>query len=871
MNGPEHDGGGDNDNRTTEQALLGGIQAPAIDLDTRKATQRAIASDQQAWGIYENLRDAQSTRNRINAQIVENYNGKAPYPDGEIAAWQSNFSALFLSGIIDKVTPVLVGYVENSKSLTQSKLKDESPEGQAKTTQLRELTTKTIRQWAGWRPFISSLCQELILIGYTYAARTDEYDWRPRHWRQDKAFVPEGTPQFAEFAQVFVAEQDFLIHELTEKIQDREVAEAAKWKPDNVMEALNKAIPQSDSTSDDGTNPRKWVDFAQEGSMGTGASYTKGAMVVEAAHVMAIETGEKGKVTHVILNRQGKHEALLWHECRFDSMRDVLCLFTLDPGNGNFFGSRGVGRRIVNYSVALNAVLNDAVDANRLMSLIVLELDLAKGAPPPRIKRPFLYLNKDSLVQQQRQSMQSNLVSSIALMDKIGQLAEVATQQYIPNTNPAEATAGSRGGNPTAREVTIDYQREQQSVAAFIGRFAGQVAELIGMMQRAMFNPETNDPEAMEVRKRILEGDEKRGIAPICDEDELQEFSHSIAAEVLQDLTSIENQAKIAIANDPEVMQSPAIDQIARLRMKVGAAVPQPVVDTLFKKNAIDPNDEAEQIALQIGETHDIMMGAPGIPVSGRHNDKVHLDVLLPDLMKSAAGLERLVASNPQVVMQPKVGETLDHLHTGMEHAKRHVENWAKKAPAPGEMDEYLQAGQEAEARLEMLTKNLIATKQKMEEHMAKQQPPAAPDGAMPPTNGAAPPKGEKEEPSMNGVSEKILVAWIGQYQNLPDPERRRLEMLTTLSTPATEAAEAHEEEQEAGRTAALLGPPGEEAPPAVRPPSPPPPPIRPQVRPPTPSAPPPAPPAPPPGPVIAPPIPPTAPEALGEVPEKLP
>lgn len=821
MDGPEHDGG----TIDAEQAMLGGIQSPAIDPETLKATQKAFASAAQAHGTYENLKQAQTTRNGINAQIIDNYNGKPPYGGTEIAGWQSNFSALFMTGIIDKVVPVLTGYLENVKFLTQSKIKDSSPEGQQKTNRVRELVTKTIRQWDGWRPFVSSLCQELILIGYTFAGRTDEYDWRPMHWRQDQAFVPEGTKQSARHAQVFCAEQSFLIHELTEIIQDREVAEAAKWDFENCVEALNKAVPQADSTDSttDANNPRRWVDLVQEGSIGTGSSYTKGAKTVEVAHVMAVETGEGSKVTHLIIDRNGEHKALLWHEARFDSMRDVLTLFTLDPGNGNFYGSRGAGMRIVNYSVAMNTVVNDSVDLNRLNGLIVLQQDLAKGTPPPRIKRPFLYLNKDSEVVQQRQSVQNNVQGAMLLIDKLIALAQTATQQYIPNNASSQQQEEGKG-NRTAREVTVDYQREQQGVAAFIGRFAGQSAELVGMMQRAMLNPETNDPEAKELLEQIL-GNKKKGIDPILTPEELKEFAESNTAEVLQDLTSIENQAKIAAANDPELQTSPWIDQKARLSMKVGAMVPQPTAEILLKDEMVDPNDEAEQIALQIGETHDILAGAPGIPVSGRHNHEIHIGVLLPDLMKGAAGIERGIAQNPPSVLNPKVGEALDHLHTGQAHAEAHIQKWSQQMPQPqgGKFEEHAQAVQESGQRLAMLSRNLLGLKQRMEAQMAK-QPAAPPPGAPPPTNGAPaglPQDGaEEKEPGEKGeqlpFTEKIATSWIAQYPDLPDAEKRRLELLTGLSTPEIAASDAAANSQRSSQISELLGPPK----PAVTPPA---------------------------------------------------
>jgi hypothetical protein len=799
------------DNSTADiQVSLGGINNPQLNPKTLVAGKTALTDEVQAWTVFDNLRQAQRERNGINAQIADNCNGKAPYMQTDIAAWQSNFSVLFLSGIIDKIVPILVAYVENAKYLTQSKLKDESQAGSEKSEKLRDEFTKTVRRWPGWRSFISSLCQELILIGYTFAVRTDEYDWRVKHYRQDQAFIPEGTSQFAEFVQVLAVKQDILIHELTEIIQDKEAAQAAKWDVEATATAINNAFPKNELTDDQSYNPRSLVDVIQEGNLGM--SYSTGAKVVKLGHVFAVETADGGKVTHVILNREATHNALLWHESRFDSMRDVVTLFTLDPGNGNFYGSRGVGRRTVNYSVAMNSAVNDLLDQLRLAGLIVLQQDLAKGTPPPRVKRPFLWLNKDSELVTQRQGMNLNIEAGVTLINKLGEMAQIATQQYVPNTI-AESTA-QNSEKPTAHQVSIDYQREQQSTAAFIGRFAGQIAEMIGMMQRAMAHPDTNDADALEFRLNAL-GNEKKGIPAIVTEDELQEWAKSPAAEVLQDLTAQEAQMKLAAANDPELVQSPAINQKARLEMKLGAMLPQPLVQSLLKPDFIDPDEEAENFRQQQSETEDILKGL-SVPVSGRDNHKVHLDVLLPDMLSGGQALQKKINENPNIVLNPQTGAALDHFSAGFKHASAHVQKWAQQSPPREQIIPYAQKVTQGSKGLDELATEVLKLKGKIhEQQAAQQQQPGQDQGAAPQLPPG--PGGGDNVAEIIPFTEKVGIAWIGQFDKLPSDEQRRLAMLTGLSTPGIEAADTLEQQQ--GGPSSTMAPP---PPPPAAPPQPP-------------------------------------------------
>lgn len=760
-----------------DSVLADSIQSPELDPKTLIAERRAIKNGLQAWSIFKRLQTDNRDRNATNAEIAERYKGRQPFDPDDIQSWQSNFPILFLAGLIDKVVPALTSFIENAKSLTQSKLKDESAEGISKSEQIQEKFTKYVRRWDGWRSFCSSLCQEICLMGYAFAIRTDEYNWRPTFYRQDEAYLPEGTPQFSQFVQVLGIKQDFLIHELTEIIQDREAAKGAKWKVDNVVEAINKSRPRGEDT-DTSDNERRWVDAVREGNLG--ASFETGSKVVKAAHVLAIETAEKGKVTHYIVDRERENKTLLSHEMRFDSMRDVVTLFTLEPGNGKFYGSKGLGRMLVNFSVAMDVVVNETVNQLRIAGLIPIQIDTSKGSPPVKIRSPFIEINAEAKQFDPMANFPANVTAAIALIDKLQQIAEVAAQQYIPNTLGSDSQ-----GSATATEKRIDYTRELQSKAAFIARFAGHFAEMIGMMQRAMCNPETNDEEAMAFQKEVL-GDAKKGIKGICTEEELQEWAQSPAAEVLQDLTAQESQAKIAAANDPELIQSPLIDQKKRIEMKLEAMLPIPLAQSLLRDDAVNPDDETEQIQKQIGETEDILDGASQ-PVADRDNHEIHLKWLLPDMQKGGAKLQARAQQDPQsMVNDPKIGETLDHFQTGIKHGDAHVMKWERQGGNPQQIAPYKESLAAMQKQLDDFFTSLQKMRLQQQQEKMKaaatmaSQAPQMPASAPQP-NGTAQDSGDSKIVDAR-FSEKIAASWIGQYDKLQQPEKTRLEQITGLS-----------------------------------------------------------------------------------------
>lgn len=763
---------------SAQDSLEVGINNPELD-KSLKPTVRALKDERQAWSVFSNLRDSNKTRNDIFAKIAEKINGNQPFPDQRKTAqgWKSNFSLLFLSGVLGQIVPSLTSFIENAKFLTQSKLKDESPEGQKKSEILREKFTSLMRRWPDFRSFYSSLCQELVSTGYGFVIRTDEYDWRGKFYRQDEAFVPDGTPQYSKGVQVLGVKQDFLIDEITSIIRDKEAAEAAKWDVDNTVEAINKAIPYDQLTQSDTTqNPRKWEDAIREGNLGI--SHSAGAKIVEAAHLFAVETGEDGKVTHVILDRNAEHAKLLWHESRFDSMRDVVNLFTLEPGNGKFYSPKGIARQLVNYAIAIDNLVNRAMDNLFLAGLIVITWDPARGLPNPKIKVPFLSVHPDAKMDQ-KPKLQATVNEFVAAVNFVVEQAQRAVGAYLSTALTPEGQGTQ--ADKTARQATIEYQRELQSKAAFIARFAGQWSDYVGTAQRIACNPDTNDPEAKEFRELVL-GDKENGIEPVVTEEELKEWAESPAAEVLQDLTQSENQAKLAVTQG--IFANPLVQRFYDMKKVSDAGItaamggnPQFVKDITLP-DAMDPTSEIEGFRQQQLETEAILAGA-SMPVSPRDLHKTHLDQLIPDMQKGAQNLQQ----NPQQALDHP--EILDHNHAGIVHGVAHVEEWKKQGALPQETAPYEQALSAGEQGLTQFAKQLQQMKAQQEQQKAEQeaqmqaqmQPPVDQNQAI------------AEEGKPLPMTEKLAVAWIGQYDKLGQPERTRLEALTGLLQPHEEIA----------------------------------------------------------------------------------
>lgn len=745
------------DNPADQQINLeGGISNPELS-EEGKVTVDACETIQQAWSIYKNHEDANRERNRIMAKIVEVYNGKQLETEDQLRrkgqAWRSNFPSLFMRGIIDQVIPTLTSYIENSQYLTQSKLKDSSDEGMQKTEKFRKVVTKTIRKWSGWRPFYYALCKEIFLIGYAMAGRTDEYEWRPTFWRQDQARVSEGTPQFAKDVQVLTIEQDLLLNDAVDIVHDKDASKAAGWNRENMIAAVNKAMPKKDDLNDS-DNPRKIEDAVREGNIGTGHSAS--AKVIKMGHVLPIETGEKGKVTHWIVNRDEPTKELFHKRNRFKSISDIVTLFTLDLGNLKFYGSIGLGKLLANYDRSIDFVLNATIDNVRLSSLLVLQHDSAKGMPDPKVKPPILWVSKDAGFDQ-KMAFQAKIDQYILVLNELQRRAQLIAQKYVPSTPQFDVGQGE--DKQTATGEKIDYAREQQSLMASVSTFSGQWGECIGAIQRTMFNSDTNDEDAKAARKELKSDTD----GPALTDEEIDELANSAALESYKDPVQ-DDAVKIQALSDPEWLTSPFISQMKRQKIKLTAEVGADMANEIWLPEAIDPISEVENLGEQIGETEDILSGASR-PVSPRNLHKVHLDSLIPDMQKGLDGLTK----NPETALQdPSV---LDHHHTGIVHGDAHIAQWEQQGASPQEVEPYKQALADHNTKLEEFGKQLLQMKDQQEQQaqeaqmqeQAAQQPPVDPNQPV------------AEEGKSLPMTEKIAVALIGQYDNLEDHVQTRL------------------------------------------------------------------------------------------------
>lgn len=722
-----------------------------------KATRKAITSSDQAYAMATHLEKGNEERNKIDAIVLKKYNGGLPYEKTALAAslesWRSNASFGAMSGIVDRITPTPIQAIDAARYLTSASLTPESPESDKKSEFFCRKVTTAIRSWDGWKDFITSLAQENVLMGRAAPLNLHPYSPWPKMFHGNEVFFDDGIGQHAKLIPCLVCKEDLLIHEFVHFIKDgKEIAEHAGWNFDECIKVVNDALPKSPTqTSADTTDFRLAEDAIREGNIGASHS---GAKVVQLYHVLAVEPDTK-KVTYFIVNRRDNHEQLFKKEDRFEKMEDVVTLFCLQPGNGKYYSSRGIGRMILNAIISQERARNSMLDNLNMAGMKVLVVP-PNSTPSlqTKVMNPFMVVSSDGVFEEH--GITSNVKDFVEADNQVSRWMEQLVGSYI---------SGLRGddGGPTrtAHEAVIDAQRDAQAKTAFVARFLGQLANQIGQITRRLCDPETTDDIAKKLQKELKDPE----LGNLSD-DEIKELANAPSAEVVQDMTAVQDQKVLAayelFKGDPDFNQ-----REFKMRVASAAVSAQFAKDVMLDEQGVQAN-EAEAARQQMIETEAILAGAAGMPVSPRDLHPIHLKVAFADLKGALPKIPRAAQNDPAA---------LDHMNAQLVHTRAHIETWKSQGAMPADIKPFEDAQKHFELVLHQIGQSLMQQAQEGGMQQAG-APPASPMAQEAPDT----PNADKEPTAPSGgMSEKVLTSWISQYPNLPEPERAKLEQISGL------------------------------------------------------------------------------------------
>ena len=618
------------------------INTPDLDAVTYQADMRAIKDAAQAYEIVKGMENENRERVKIGGRIMDRYNAERPHRQTDLDAqglgWKSNFSTKPLVQIIDKLAPRFLAAVEGMKFLTSSAFPDQIPGAVEKTEAFRREITTLCRTREGWSDLISDIAQEDALFGFTSVAWLDEYCWFPKHYRQDSFYVPCGTKHYSASAQIYVAKENYLLHEFFSLIENPIQAEQAGWNIENAVQALNQAQPESRQSKHSDPD-RIYADLTRE--LTIGSSYATGSRTVDVYHVCAIELS--GAVTHYILSSKDGKE-LFHRDDRFPSMVDVTSFYSFQHGNGKLHGSKGVGRDIYNMAAALDKSRNETMDRLQMSGKVVFACE------EKQIKRFRMSVFGNAvIVSDAYKAQQTKIEGAVEPFLQLDGFISGLIDQLV-GTTTSRPTQRS-GDRVTRAEVELEASREEERRDSVIARFLRQFVRMVSTIQRRACSPTCTEPDAIEMRERLL---------AVMTEEELEWISNRAAAETVADYSEQERQSIILASM--EGRGHPLYNQKELEKRKLSAQVSEEFATAVLLPDN-DPTVAAEQTRGQMMENI-LLMDGQQVPVSPRDNFEIHLAQLEPLITTVAQTL----VNDPGVlpVFKSLVAHAQAHLETAM-------------------------------------------------------------------------------------------------------------------------------------------------------------------------------------------------------------
>lgn len=616
------------------------IQSPELN-SKGVADQHSVKDAGMAADIVKTVIAANRNRAIVNSRILAKYNAERPYDayklEAEGLGWRSNFTTKPLPSMIDKVAPVFKTVIDGLKYFTDSALSDNWVSAVEKTEKFRAGITKTIRGRKGFNTLIEDICFDNALFGHAVPALLDEFSWWPKCFKQDEAFVSDGTKSDARWAQVVVLKETFLPHELFALVKDREAAKTAGWNLEETYKAINDASPaQLRPMLNVGGTMETWYQNACR-ELTIGASYMAGNSVIAVYSLLAREVN--GKVSHYRLAGD-QMKMIFSREDRFPSMEDCLVFFTFQKGNGTVYGSKGIGRDIYELAGMIDRCRNEVVDRLIMSGKTIVQGDVRRihtfkmSVIGSTVIMPS---NWDIL----ERKMDGNVDGFIKLDMFFNQLVNELIGSV---STPTPGAGGEDMRSPAAWNLLAQRQEASQDVR--ISRFMTQFVDLVSLMQKRLCDTNTTEDDAKQFQKDMLEH---------MTREELDYLAAQPVAGTVKDLTPIERQMVVAISQEKK--GNPYYNgrqlEVEDMTARVGTDFANRVI---LPDN--DPTVQAEQTRMQEIEIVLLSSGQP-VPVSPRDNHIIHLGVVMPAVEQLAQQITQ--GQNGTPVLEAFVAHINEH------------------------------------------------------------------------------------------------------------------------------------------------------------------------------------------------------------------
>lgn len=473
--------------------------SPDVSERTLDSDNRVITSADQAISVIDTLQwDAQKLVKNA-AKITSLKQGRKPYDSKTLQkqgkGYKTNMSSGTYATTLRRVAPKLYMPLLNASTLTAAELPAGTPNGEQKTAHYREVITNAIRSWPRWGTFVRLLTQEVVDYGFTFAAFTDRYEWRPHLCRMDRGFVPAGTEIMDLDPAFFAMQWDYQPNQLLKIAKDAVDAGVEGWNKEAVAKAVQQSKPSTAPTREP-TGWRKWEELVREQVWSYATS--KNFRVVESIHLFALESS--GKVSHYIVLKDAEEDFQILYEKpdAFDSMADVVLPITFNSTDGTIHGSWGAGHLLYDLGGLQEKIFCDMVD--NLRNANKQRLQVKNPADINDVKQ---VVNDTEVIVSGAEfannlgGVQQNVDAYQVLRNLLLQAMDSKVGAYVP-------PIPLQNSDIKAAQVNAAMIQEKEISDDATEHYLAQFAFVVNAMEKRLNDPDSPLPKAKEVREKLL-------------------------------------------------------------------------------------------------------------------------------------------------------------------------------------------------------------------------------------------------------------------------------------------------------------------------------------------------------------------------------
>jgi hypothetical protein len=487
--------------------------------------------------------------------------------------------------------------------------------------------------------------REMVLIGCGPMIFEDATDWRCKSIMAGDLLVPDGTKSNVSDWKVACVRVRMGVDDMYEKIRDSEAASAVGWDVKAVQASIRQAMPEPYRSG----QQYNWEWFQQQ-LRTNDISYTARCDVILLTHVFYREFD--GKISHAIIDERGGDQFLYRKIGRFNRWEQVIHPMYYDRGDGQHYGVKGLGIKMLRAMELKNRLRCAMVDAAFARSQI-----LFKPLNPNA-------LNKTSVVQQGpyaivppdydvvQQNISGVLDAPMAVNADIEGVLQNNLSQYRQTLNKPE-------GNPrTATEIQAIIAQQSAIGKTQLSRYYTQLdsffEERFKRASNQSLTPTTrSEREALEFQRRCFE----RGVPKEA----------LVKVDLVQATRTVGQGSQFAkqqlLGNLLGLLGTlPESGKMNLLKDYVAAQVGQQMVDRYLPVSQPSAREQ-DQAALAVLEHTSLKQGNVAV-VTDTQDHTVHLNTHIGAANAAAASLQQ--GGNPQEIALFLQGITM--------HSQGHLE-----------------------------------------------------------------------------------------------------------------------------------------------------------------------------------------------------